>query len=124
MKIGFHKVGSQAIPFEITKGDLKFSGTLNKFSGSLIELEAKIAGSISLSCDICAEEFVDSLSESVKFHLCDGVHSGSDDDEYDIVEIEGSMIDLDEILASEIELYKSGYFSCPRCQENGDDIKF
>lgn len=116
MKIGFVKVGSEAIPFEISKEKLNFSGTLKKFSRSLIELEAKITGEISIPCDICAEEFTNTLEESVKFYLSDGIYKDNDEHEYDVVEIENSMIDLDEILDSEIELFKSSYFSCENCQ--------
>ena len=118
MKIGFNKVGTQAIPFEISKDNLKFSGTLEKFSRSLIELEAKITGELSIPCDICAEEFINTLDESVKFHLSDGIFQDNDDHEYDIVEIKDSIIDLDEILDSEVELFKSSYFCCENCQKN------
>lgn len=115
MKIGFNKVGSTAIPFEVSKENLIFSGTLEKFSRSLIELEAKITGDISVPCDLCAEEMVKSLDESVKFRLSDGIYK-DDDHEYEIVEIENSMIDLNEILNSEIELFKSNYFCCKNCK--------
>jgi uncharacterized metal-binding protein YceD (DUF177 family) len=114
MKIGFVKVGSQPIDFEISKENLTFSGTLIKFSRSLIELEAKITGELEMPCDICAEDFNNNINESVKFHISDGI-CNDDDSEYDIIEIDNSMIDLDEILGSEIELYKSNYFSCPEC---------
>ncbi len=116
MKIGFNKVGSQAIPFEISKEKLNFSGTLKKFSRSLIELEAKITGELSIPCDICAEEFANTLDESVKFYLSDGIYKDDNEHDYDVVEIENSIIDLDEVLDSEIELYKSSYFCCENCQ--------
>jgi len=116
MKIGFAKVGNKAIPFEITKGNLKFSGTLSKFSRYLIELEAKITGDLDVPCDICAEEFRNSVNESVKFHLSDGLSKVENDSLEDIVEIENSTIDLDELLVSELELYKSNYFSCDNCK--------
>ena len=116
MKIGFAKVGTTAIPFEISKGDLKFSGTLRKFSRYLIELEAKVTGSLELPCDICAEAFTHAVNESVKFHLSDGLSKIENDSIEDIVEIEDSMIDLEEILVSELELYKSNYFSCEKCE--------
>ena len=117
MKIGFVKVGSTAIPFDISKGDLIFSGALEKFSRSLIKLEAKIAGELLIPCDICAEEFSNSINESVKFYLSDGIYKVEDDSEYDIVEIENSMIDLEEILESELELFKSSYFCCKNCKD-------
>jgi len=117
MKIGFAKVGNKAIPFEITKGKLNFSGTLSKFSRYLIELEAKITGELLIPCDICADEFTNPVNESVKFHLSDGLSKVENDSLEDIVEIENSMIDLDELLDSEIELYKSNYFSCDLCKD-------
>jgi len=116
MKIGFAKVGNQPIPFDITKGNLNFSGTLSKFSRYLIELEAKITGELEVPCDICAEEFNSSINESVKFHLSDGISKVENESLEDIVEIENSMIDLDEILESELELFKSSYFSCENCK--------
>ena len=115
MKIGFNKVGSTAIPFEVSKENLIFSGTLEKFSRSLIELEAKITGKVETPCDICAEDFQSPINESVKFHISDGICE-DDDSEYDIIEVNDSMIDLDEILGSEIELFKSGYFCCENCK--------
>ena len=116
MKIGFAKVGTTAIPFEISKGNLNFSGTLSKFSRYLIELEAKITGDLEVTCDLCAEEFTDSVNESVKFHLSDGLSKVENESLEDIVEIEDSIIDLDELLVSELELYKSNYFSCENCK--------
>jgi len=116
MKIGFVKVGTTAIPFDISKGSLKFSGTLVKFSRNLIKLDAKIAGELLIPCDICAEEFDKSLDESVQFYLSDGIYKVEDGSEYDIVEIENSTIDLEEILESEVELFKSSYFCCDKCQ--------
>ena len=116
MKIGFAKVGNKAIPFEITKGNLNFSGTLSKFSRYLIELEAKITGDLEVPCDLCAEAFTDAVNESVKFHLSDGLSRVENESLEDIVEIEDSMIDLEEILESELELYKSNYFSCENCK--------
>ena len=116
MKIGFNKVGSQAIPFDISKEKLKFSGTLEKFSRSLIELEAKITGELMIPCDICADDFAKTVDESVKFYLSDGISKVENDELEDIVEILDSTIDLDEIFESEIELFKSSYFCCKNCQ--------
>ena len=116
MKIGFNKVGSTPVSFEITKEGVEFSGTLEKYSRSLIQLEAKIRGEIEIPCDTCAEEFFNPLNESVKFYLSDGIHKDDAEHECDIVEVENSMIDLEEILESEIELYKSSYFNCENCQ--------
>lgn len=115
MKIGFVKVGIQPVPFEISKEDLIFSGTLVKFSRSLIELEAKITGELYLPCDICAEDIKNPINESVKFHISDGICE-DDDSEYDIIEIENSIIDIEEILDSEIELFKSSYYCCETCK--------
>ncbi len=116
MKIGFNKVGNTAIPFEISKERLKFSGMLVKYSRSLIQLEAKITGELLIACDLCAEDSLRPVSESVKFYLSDGIYAESNEHDCDIVEVENSMIDLNDILESEIELYKSSYFSCEKCK--------
>jgi uncharacterized metal-binding protein YceD (DUF177 family) len=116
MKIGFSKVGSTPVSFEISKEKVEFSGTLVKNSRSLIQLEAQITGQIELPCDACAEEFENTLNESVQFYLSDGIYKNDDEYEHDVVEVEHSMIDLEEILESEIELYKSGYFNCEKCK--------
>jgi len=115
MKIGFVKVGTEPLSFEILKEKLVFKGTMVKFSRSLVELEAQITGTLEIPCDICAEDFDNNIKESVKFHISDGICK-DDDSEYDIIEIDDSTIDLDEILESELELYKSNYFSCENCK--------
>ena len=83
----------------------------------MIILEAKITGKLLIPCDICADEFNNSINEGVKFYLSDGIYKVEDDSEYDIVEVENSMIDLEEILESELELFKSSYFCCENCQD-------
>ncbi|PHR55104.1 MAG: hypothetical protein COA44_11270 [Arcobacter sp.] len=118
MEIGFAKVGTPAIAFEISKGNLKFSGTLRKFSRYLIELEAKITGDLDVPCDVCAEAFTHAVNESVKFHLSDGLSKVENESLEDIVEIEDSMIDLKELFESELELYKSNYFTCSECKNS------
>ena len=115
MKIEFSIVVSTSMPFGLSKENLRFFLILVKFRRSLIELVAKITVELSIPCDLCAEEIIKALDESVKFRLCDGIYK-DDDHEYEIVEIESSMIDLDQILSSEIELFKSNYFCCENCQ--------
>ncbi len=117
MKIQFRRIGTAPQPFDLRSGDVTFSGTLELKKRTLTLLKAHIGGSIKLPCDICAETVERQLDEEVEFLLSDGI-SSVEDEEYDIVEVEDSVIDLDEILHSEIELIKSDYFSCESCKTN------
>jgi len=68
-----------------------------------------------MPCDLCAENIERVLNEELFFYLSDGIISDNED-ELDIVEITTPMIDMEELLASEIELIKSDYFCCSLCE--------
>lgn len=90
---------------------------------NLAQLNGTITGSISIPCDLCAEEVENSLNEEITFYLSDGLYEGNDE-ELDVVEIDKSMIDLEELLKSEIELIKSDYFCCENCEGTSLDREF
>lgn len=115
MKIAFKKLGSQPLHFEANRDNARFSGDLILKKGNVAQLNGTITGSISIPCDLCAEEIEHPLNEEVTFYLSDGIYEGSDE-ELDIVEIDHNTIDLDELLHSEIELIKSDYFCCKNCE--------
>lgn len=123
MKIAFKKLGSQPLHFEANSDSALFSGDLILKKSNLAQLNGTITGSISIPCDICAEEVEKSLNEDVSFYLSDGIYDGNDE-ELDVVEIDRSMIDLEEILKSEIELIKSDYFCCENCEGTSLDREF
>ncbi len=116
MKIPFRKVGNTPQDFTLLKDKTTFKGTLEHFKHGLIMLDAHLEGAINLPCDICAENFDTILNEELKFLLSDGIFNGHDED-YDVVEFLDGMIDIDEVLSSEIESLKSDYHSCEECKK-------
>lgn len=123
MKIAFKKLGSQPLHFEVNSDKAFFSGELILKKGNLAQLNGTITGSISIPCDLCAEEVEKSLNEKVSFYLSDGIFEGNDE-ELDVVEIDRSMIDMEELLNAEIELIKSDYFCCKNCEGTSLDREF
>ena len=123
MKIAFKKLGSLPLHFEVNSDNAFFSGDLTLKKSNLAQLNGTITGSISIPCDICAEEIEKSLHEDISFYLSDGIFEGSNE-ELDVVEIDQSMIDLEEILKSEIELIKSDYFCCTQCEGTSLEREF
>jgi uncharacterized metal-binding protein YceD (DUF177 family) len=123
MKIAFKKLGSQPLHFEANSDNALFSGDLILKKSNLAQLNGTITGSISIPCDLCAEEVERSLNEEITFYLSDGIFDNNSD-ELDVVEINNSMIDLEELLQSEIELIKSDYFCCKNCEGTSLDREF
>lgn len=123
MKIAFRKLSSQPLHFEVNCDNALFSGDLILKKSNLAQLNGTITGSISIPCDICAEEVEKPLDEEVVFYLSDGIFEGSDQ-ELDVVEIDQSMIDVEELFQSEIELIKSDYYCCENCEGTSLDREF
>lgn len=123
MKIAFKKLSSQPLHFEANRDNAFFSGELILKKSNLAQLNGTITGSISIPCDLCAEEVERSLNEEIAFYLSDGIYEGSDE-EMDVVEIDHSIIDMEELLRSEIELIKSDYFCCESCEGTSLDREF
>ncbi len=123
MKIAFKKLSTQPLHFEANRDNAFFSGDLILKKSNLAQLNGTITGSISIPCDLCAEEVERSLNEEIAFYLSDGIYEGSDE-EMDVVEIDHSIIDMEELLRSEIELIKSDYFCCPNCEGTSLDREF
>jgi uncharacterized metal-binding protein YceD (DUF177 family) len=118
MEISFRKIGKSPQSFELQNDLLTFKGTIRYDASNLLLLNAKIEGQIILDCDICASEYAQELDEDVEFFISDGVYDG---ESLDVVEITNSIVNLNEILNSEIELIKSDYHTCPNCQSNADN---
>jgi hypothetical protein len=123
MTIPFRKLGSQPLPFELNRDNARFSGHLILKKSNLAQINGTITGSISVPCDICAEIIEKPLSEEISFYLSDGIFEGNDEN-LDVVEIEQSMIDMDELFRSEIELIRSDYFCCANCEGKSLDAEF
>jgi uncharacterized metal-binding protein YceD (DUF177 family) len=118
VKITLRKITKIPLDFEEKSGKMIFKGYLEYHSGKLILLQAKLSGLLEKSCDICAQDFKMPIDEEVEFFLSDGIYSGSDDIDLDVVESLNGMADIEELLASEIELIKSDYHSCDKCKHS------
>ena len=123
MKIAFRKLSSQPLHFEVNRDNALFSGDLILKKSNLAQLNGTITGSISIPCDICAEEVEKPLNEEVTFYLSDGIFEGNDP-ELDVVEIDQSIIDMEDLFQSEIELIKSDYYCCTNCEGTSLDREF
>ena len=73
MKIAFKKLSSQPLHFEANRDNAFFSGELILKKNNLAQLNGTITGSISIPCDLCAEEIDKSLNEEIAFYLSDGI---------------------------------------------------
>ena len=116
MKITLRKVGKTPLDFDIKSDEITFKGYLQYDGGKLILLKAKLSGKINTDCDVCADEFDLDVDEEIELFISDGIYESKDDTLREVIESMDSMADLDEILASEIELIKSDYHSCQNCE--------
>ena len=116
MIVNFRKVTNIPLDFSVKSDNIVFKGSLKYDNENLVLLESTITGSIDLDCYLCAETFKQSLDENVSFLISNGVYSGVNE-EYDVVESFDGNINFEELLSSEIELIKSGYYSCENCKQ-------
>jgi len=116
VKITLRKITKTPLDFEEKSKEMIFKGYLEYHSGKLILLQAKLSGLLEKSCDICAQDFTMSVDEKIEFFLSDGIYDGSNNIDLDVVESFDGSVDIEELLASEIELIKSDYSRCKACQ--------
>lgn len=120
--IAFKRLNSTPLEFSVTSEHALFNGTLVLKKYNIAELNGTITGTISLPCDQCAQTVEKPLDEEVSFYLSDGIIHGNEND-LDVVEIENSMINLDDLMTSELELIKGDYFCCPACEGKSVDYE-
>ena len=116
MKIAFAKISATPVPFEISRDGLKLSGNLKRKDSKFIECKGKIKGRIPYICDRCGKEFNLDVNESVNLLLSEGFFNDEGHENMDVMEFFGAEIDVDEILRSETEAFKSDYFYCENCK--------
>ena len=116
MKIAFAKISAAPVPFEISQDRLKLSGNLKRKDSKFIECKGEIKGKIPYICDRCGKEFDLDVSESVNLLLSEGVFNDEKHESLDVMEFFGAEVEVDEILRSEMEAFKSDYFYCEECK--------
>jgi len=123
MNIQLRKVTSTPIDFEIKSENIAFKGFLQYHSGKLILLHANLSGAMEIECDTCATKFELPLSNDIEFFISDGIYEDEDGIELDVVEALNGSVDMEELLASELELIRSDYHSCPNCKDSELDFE-
>lgn len=124
MHIPLKKIGRTPLNFELCNQNVTFKGILEYHGAKLILLEGELLGSVELSCSLCAEDFAYELDDEVSFFLSDGIYEQQNDEQLDVVEIMNGVVDLEEILHSEIEMIRSDYHVCDSCQESTHEYEY
>ncbi len=115
MKIECRRIGKTPIEFTLQQEEIRFYGSIVFQKGSLFYVNGHIEGRFSAPCDICAEPFATILDEEINILVSDGVYEGMDEP-LDVVEMMDSVVDMEEIFHSEVELIKCDYRRCPHCE--------
>jgi len=118
LKVILRRVTKTPLDFEVKSDEITFKGYLEYHKGKLILLKANLQGFIIKPCDSCAEEFKLPVDEEIEFFISDGIYEDEESIELDVVESFDGNADIEELLHSEIELIKSDYHSCERCQSS------
>jgi len=114
--ITLRKVTKTPLDFEVESGEITFKGYLEYYGGKLILLKATLSGLLKKNCDTCAEEFKMPVNEEIEFFISEGIYEDDNDTNLDVVESLDGIVDIQELLNSEIELIKSDYHSCKNCK--------
>lgn len=101
---------------ETSYNGVKLEGSLERVSDKVINLKGKIYGKIPHICDRCGKDIILNLDEKVSIILSNGVYNFQTID--NVIEFFDGKIDFDEVLQSEIEAFKSGYFYCDECSKD------
>lgn len=114
MNIPFRRITKTPTEFNTSAEGVALKGDVVFKERNLALLQAELSGEIMLTCDICAEDFATMLNEKIELLVSDGVYKGFNDT-YDVIEIQ-EILDLDELIHSEIELIRNDYHSCDNCK--------
>ncbi|MDA3946454.1 MAG: hypothetical protein PF439_07225 [Helicobacteraceae bacterium] len=115
MNIPFRRITKVPTEFKISADGVVLKGDVVFQERNLALLQGQLSGEITLTCDICAEDFATMLNEKIELLISNGVYKGFNEN-FDVVEIQETL-DLDELLHSEIELIRNDYHSCDNCKK-------
>lgn len=116
MKIAFIKVSSHPKEFSHTKDGIELTGTLTRTRGHKVELNAHMRGEIILDCDRCAKKYPYRIDTPLEFALYDKVFPLENEEDLDSMEFLDGIIDIDEIIQSEVASIESFYHVCEDCE--------
>jgi len=116
VKIRFEKVGHLVKPFHAESDGIKLDCTLEKGERHRVLLRGKIEGSLAVVCNRCGIAFDYPMTAPLNLTISDRIVESKDD--LDIIEFLDGEIDISFILQSEINMIKSEYHYCEKCQKN------
>jgi uncharacterized metal-binding protein YceD (DUF177 family) len=121
VKIVFDKVGTAPHPFSLSQQAVTMEGELHRKSSHLVELSARLSGSIALDCDRCGRDYTASLDEPLRLQITDVI--SQDKEDLDIIEFLDVVIDGAYILESETNALVGDYHFCPQCAVSDEPIE-
>jgi len=116
MNIPFRRITPTPTEFNVNFEGMVLKGEVFFTERNLALLKAELNGELTLTCDICAEDFATMLHEKIELLISNGVYKGFNET-YDVVEID-EVLDFNELIHSEIELVRNDYHSCNDCKNN------
>ena len=118
MKIEFKKIPTTGIHFEASLDEVKFFGEALKTGKTMVKCTGQLEGILPHVCDRCGESFELAVNERVEVFAQEGLYEGQESEELlNIIEFFDGSIDVDTILQSEIEAFKSDYHYCGQCEQ-------
>lgn len=118
MNIEFKKIPVNGIHFETSLGDIRFFGEALKASKTIVKCTGTMEGNLPHLCDRCAESFKLMVNERVEVFASDGLYEDHEGEELlNVIEFFDGSIDVDTMLQSEIEAFKSDYHYCGQCEQ-------
>ena len=118
MQIEFKKIPTTGIHFETSLGEIRFFGEALKTSKTMVKCTGTMEGTLLHVCDRCAESFKLMVNESVEVFACEGLYEDQEGEGLlNIIEFFDGSIDVDSMLQSEIEAFKSDYHYCGQCEQ-------
>ena len=118
MNIEFKKIPASGIHFETSLGEIRFFGEALKTSKTLVKCIGVMEGNLPHFCDRCAESFKLLVNERVEAFASDGLYEDHEGEELlNVIEFFDGSVNIDTILQSEIEAFKSDYHYCGQCEQ-------
>lgn len=126
MKIPFKSITPQIkkIDYRLSSDgfDIMLKAQLLRRDSVFVKLDACFEGKVNLECDSCAEDYEEEIAQEVVLYVTDRVikrdQLSDDEMSYDIVEFPDGIIDIDEVITSEINAIKLDYHKCKNCNNN------
>lgn len=116
MKIEFKKVPQDKKELNVSFNSVNIEGTFCRISPTLVKIEAKLKGEITVDCSRCPNELTLELNEDLNLIISNGIFKG-DEDDFLVIEVD-ETIDFDSIIDSEINSIKSDYYLCNICENS------